>query len=93
MAEQHIFQAFFGPQNAQQEQQIPEYITHNETVLEIMNNWEFVKDLMSRYRTGKLQQVDQWEHSWYSFIITNNIDVTKCNVEEFHKTFWKNPRH
>jgi hypothetical protein len=89
MAQQHIFQAFFGPQNVQQEQQIPEYIIHNETVLEIMNNWEFVQDLMKRHRSGKLQQVDQWENLWHNFIITKNIDITKYNEEEFHKAFWK----
>jgi len=86
----HFFQAFFGPQNAQIEQQIPEYIIHNETVIEIINNWEFVQDLMTRHRTGKLQNVDQWEHLWYNFIITKNIDITKYkNEEDFKTDFWR----
>jgi len=92
MAEPHIFQAFFGPQNVQQAQQIPEYLIHNEIILEIINNWEFVIDLMKRYKEGKLQQVDDWEHLWYNFIISKNIDISQYkNEEEFHKAFWKIP--
>jgi hypothetical protein len=86
-----MFQAFFGPQNTQIAQQVPEYIIHNETVLEIINNWGFVQNLMKRHRAGKLQQVDQWEHLWYNFIISKNIDITKYNEEEFHKAFWRIP--
>jgi len=90
----HFFQAFFGPQNTQIEPQIPEYIIHNETVLEIMNNWEFVLDLMDRHRTGKLQNVDQWEHLWYNFITTNHIDVFYYKSEqEFFNVYWKIPQN
>ena len=90
---QHFFQQFFGPQQtAQIQQQSPEYIIHNETILEIINNWEFVKDLMSRFRAGKLQNGDQLEQTWFNFISRNNIDVTIYkNEEEFHKVFWKIP--
>jgi len=92
MSEPHFFQAFFGPHNPQMEQQIPIYISNNEIVLEIMNNWDFVQNLMSRYKTGKLQNVDQWEHLWYNYIITNNIDITLFkNKEDFYNTFWKIP--
>jgi hypothetical protein len=87
-----FFQAFFGPQNAPVQQQIPEYIIHNETILEIINNWEFVQDLMGRHRAGKLQKVDQLEQMWYNFIISKSIDITLYkNEEEFLKAFWKNP--
>lgn len=92
MTQQHIFQTFFGPQNVQQELQIPEYINNNEIVLELINNWEFVQDLMSRHRSGKLQQVDQWEHLWYNYIVVNKIDITNFkNKEDFYNTFWKIP--
>jgi phospholipid N-methyltransferase len=93
MAEPHFFQAFFGPQPGQIEQQIPEYIINNETVLEIINNWEFVQDLMKRHREGKLQNVDQWEHLWYNYIIVNKIDITFFkNKEDFYNAFWKVPQ-
>lgn len=92
MAEQHFFQSFFGPQEAQIQQQIPEYVTHNETVMEIVNNWMHVKDLINRYKAGKLQQVDQLEHTWYIFIVGKNIDISQYkNKEEFIQAFWRNP--
>jgi len=88
----HFFQAFFGPQNNTTVQQLPEYILHNSTILEIENNWEFVENLMERHRTGKLQQLDQLEQLWYNFIISNNINIlTYKNKEEFTSMFWKNP--
>ena len=91
---QHFFQTLFVPQNEQTQLQIPEYIINNEAVLEIINNWEFVKNLMERYKTGKLQNVDQWEHTWYTFIVSKNIDITAYkNEEEFLKTFWKIPEN
>lgn len=93
MAEQHFFQSFFGPQQKQIHPQTPEYIINNETVLEIINNWEFVQDLMERYKTGRLQQVDQYEHLWYNYIIVNKIDITVFkNKEDFYNTFWKIPQ-
>ena len=88
--EQHFFQSFFGPQTAQIEQQKPEYLAYNEIILEIVNNWSHVQDLISRYKLGKLQQVDQLEHTWYSFIVGNNIDLSQYkNEEEFLKAFWR----
>jgi hypothetical protein len=65
---QHFFQAFFGPQQAQIQQQIPEYITHNEIVLEIINNWDCVKELISKIKSGKTNKVDQIEQTWITFI-------------------------
>ena len=92
--EQHFFQSFFGPQPGQIQQQIPEYIIHNESVLEIINNWEFVKNLIKRYKAGQLQNVDQWEHMWYNFIITKNIDINLYkNEEEFKNAFWRIPEN
>ena len=90
---QHFFQAFFGPQIQQEiQQQIPEYITHNEIVLEIINNWEFVKNLMRKKAEGKLQQVDQWEQLWYNFLVTKNIDIFMYqNEQEFLNSFWLTP--
>jgi len=90
--EQHFFQSFFGPQQAQIQQQIPEYITHNETIMEIVNNWLHVQDLMKRFYDGKLTQVDQLEQLWFNFISQNKIDIrTYKNEEEFLQILWRNP--
>ena len=94
---QHFFQAFFnGGQMQMQEppQQIPEYINHNETVLEIVNNWNYAKDLMTRQAQGKLQQVDQWEQLWYNFLVSKGINIfTYPNEQEFLKSLWKTPEN
>lgn len=91
---QHFFQAFFGPQINQVEQKIPEYIIQNEFVLEIMNNWDNVNDLIKRFKAGKVQQVDQLEQTWLNFINQRNIDIFLYkNEEEFCKTFWVIPNN
>lgn len=90
--QQHFFQAFFGPQPTQIQQQMPEYIVYNEAILEIYNNWTHVQHLMNKFREGKLKTVDQLEQSWFNFISRNNIDVTKYQTEvEFLQAFWKVP--
>ena len=89
---QQFFQTFFGPQNVQGSLAIPEYIIHNETVFEILNNWEYVQDLIKRYKAGKLQQLDQMEQLWYNFIISKNIDIFLYkNKEEFSEAICKKP--
>jgi len=93
MNPQEIFQSFFsGPQMQEPLQQIPEYIYHNEAVLEIINNWNYVRDLMLRKAQGKLQQVDQWEQLWYNFLVPKNINIFEySNEQEFLKSFWRMP--
>jgi hypothetical protein len=92
MNQQHIFQSFFDPQTAQIGQLTPEYIIHNEAVLEIINNWTHVNDLMNRHKTGKLQKADKLEEAWFTFLVTKNIDITLYkNEEEFKKVYWKIP--
>ena len=94
MQQQHFFQSFFGPgaQNGQMGPQIPEYILHNEAVLEIANNWPFARWMMDRYRNGELKQVDQIEQLWLNFIVQNNINIESYkNNEEFLKILWKIP--
>jgi hypothetical protein len=90
--EPHFFQAFFNPQQGQIQQQKPEYIIHNEYILEIVNNWEYVKVLMKTFRDGKLQQMDQMEQTWLTFLTQKGIDITKyTNEQEFLQAFWRNP--
>lgn len=91
---QHFFQSFFGPQHTQQQISKPEYINYNEIILEIVNNWDYVIDLIKLYTEGKLQEVDQLEHTWYQFIIGNNINILIYkNKEEFLNDFWKKPEN
>jgi len=100
--QQQFFQAFgpgmqsgfFGPgaQMVQNEQPVPEYITYNEVLLEVANNWPFVRWMMDRHRHGELKQVDQMEQLWLNFIVQQNINIESFkNNEDFIKTYWKNP--
>ena len=96
MAQQpHFFQAIINSQNAQNAQiqkQTPEYINHNETVLEIVNNWKFVGWLMCRHREGWLKEIDQMENLWLNFIVRKNINIELYkNEEEFIKDHWRFP--
>jgi len=88
-SQQHFFQAFFGPQQQQIQQQIPEYIIHNDIVLEIVNNWCDVKSFMNKYKEGKITQVDQMQQTWVNFLLPRNIDVTIYeNEQEFLNKYW-----
>lgn len=88
-SQQHFFQAFFGPQQQQIQQQIPEYIIHNDIVLEIVNNWCDVKNFMNKYKEGKITQVDQMQQTWINFLLPRNIDVTIYeNEQEFLNKYW-----
>ena len=90
--EQHIFQQFFGPQQAQNPQQIPEYMIHNELIMEIINNWQCVLEVMKKFREGNLKQVDSLEHTWINFFIKNKIEITQYkNEDEFRNAFWRIP--
>jgi len=90
--QQHIFQGFFGPQKGKIEQQKPEYIIHNEYILEIINNWDFVIELMNTYKKGKLQQIDSMEQLWLTFLTQKNINITEyTNKKEFIQAHWKTP--
>ena len=86
----HFFQAFFGPQQSQFQQQIPEYITYNETVFEIANNWEYVRELMIRRAKGDLNINDDMERTWINFLLPRNIVITNYkDSEEFLTTICK----
>ena len=74
----------------QPQQADPQYLQWNYIVLEISNNWSFVRWLMCRYREGWLKQMDQMEQFWYNFIINNNINVELYkNEEEFLRAWSK----
>jgi len=92
---QHFFQSFFDQQkNMQNIQQIPEYIIHNEAILEIANNWLHVSNLMNRFKAGELKQADRLEQAWFNFIAQRNIDITLYkNEKEFINAFWKIPNN
>lgn len=89
-----FFQHFFGDNSGQNVQQNPEYIVYNEIVIEISNNWEFVNNLMDKYKSGKLKQLDGIEQTWYNFIISNNINISEFENENvFLDKLWKIPQN
>jgi hypothetical protein len=90
---QHFFQAFFGPQQMpQQEQPVPEYIIHNESILEVFNNWDNIKTLLIKQKTGKLKKIDNIEQDWFNYLNKTKIDLNNYVDEyEFFKIMWKTP--
>jgi len=50
-------------------------LLYNMMVLEIANNWEFVKALEEKRKNNTLKRVDQMQYDWISFIDKNKIDI------------------
>jgi hypothetical protein len=73
---QHVFFQQFG---FPQEQPTPEDTTylHNCMILELANNWPFVRWMLIGTREGFITEIDPIEQHWYQFISTNNIDIDK----------------
>ena len=87
MQQQHIFFQEFGIPPREEEKPNPEKLKYfkNSLILEMSNNWPFVRWMMDRYKSGELKTVDLLERDWINFIISNNIDVEKYgkNFNEF----------
>ena len=60
----------------QQKPQDPDYL-YNTMIFEIYANWEFVVEMMDKFKTGILKNVDQMERDWINFIMNNKIDIDK----------------
>ncbi len=61
------------------EEKIPETVEEqnykfNTLVLEIANNWGFVKNIMSSFSSGNLKSVDPMERDWINFIMENQLN-------------------
>jgi hypothetical protein len=53
-------------------------------MLEMANNWPFVRCMMFKHRENRLPHVDEMEHGWLDFILSNNMDIESFkNSEEF----------
>lgn len=63
----------------------------NTLIFEIYSNWDYVIDLMYKYRNGFLKTISKIDAEWITFIIENNIDVTKYieKREEFVNNFFQ----
>ena len=89
MTEEHFFQSFF-PQQPQPMQQSPEFI-HNEIMMEMANNWDSVRTLAQKIKDNTIQQVDQFEHTWYNAIVSLQIDILGySDSDSFLEAWWKN---
>lgn len=75
----HVFFQEFGIHQGQGQEITPEQSKYfrNSLILEIYNNWPFVRWMMDLYRSQELKTVDPLEKDWINFIISNNIDVEK----------------
>ena len=69
----------------------PDYL-YNTLILEMANNWPWVRWLMDRFRNQDLKEVDVFEKDWLSFISGNNIDIEKYgeDSDQFIKEWFKN---
>jgi len=72
---------FGGPPPPQQET-ISAEMQNNLIVLEMYNNWEFVRELFFKMVSGELKNVDELETTWVSYINSNGLDLRNYNDEE-----------
>jgi hypothetical protein len=78
----HVFFENIGMPRAPQPTEQEKLYLINSTVIEITNNWSFVKDMVNKYKNGQLSHVDQLEKEWLNFIIQNNIDIDQFENED-----------
>ena len=83
----HQFFQFNGVQQPQQQiATTTPQLQNNETVLEICNNWEFVKELFYKMMSGELKEVGPMETTWISYINSNGIDIRNYkDAEDFEE--------
>ena len=48
---------------------------YNTMIFEIGANWPFVQELMKKFRTRELKEVDPLEHEWLNFLINEKIEL------------------
>lgn len=61
-------------------------LRNNLTVMEICNNWEYVRELFFKMMEGELKEVDQLETLWISYINSQNLDMRNYKTpEEFEE--------
>lgn len=84
MTKHEFFQEFGGKKNENQPRKILgiEAYVFNTLVFELYANWNYIIDLMYKYRNGLLKQVPQLDAEWITFIMKNNIDVSKYIDDE-----------
>ena len=81
-----FFQMFTGQAPQQERINTTQQLQNNEIVLEICNNWEFVREMFFKMMTEGLSAVDPLETTWVSFINSNNIDMRNYKTpEEFEQ--------
>lgn len=86
MNRQHIFFRNLGGTQIKQDKT---YL-YNCMILEIATNWNFVQELMNKYKDEELEQVDQLEKGWFDFILQNNIDIEKLeDPDKFIENYFK----
>jgi hypothetical protein len=76
MAQQHIFFQQFGINQGIQIPINPTY-QYNTMILELANNWAFVRWLLCRFKDNMLKDVDPLEKEWLEFVTSNNLNIEK----------------
>jgi hypothetical protein len=82
--QQHAFFRQFGGQPPQQQVFVdltPE-MHRGVMMMELSNNWKFVRWLLYRRKEGLLKTVDQVENNWLNFLDGTGIDIDKYDGPE-----------
>ena len=77
----HFFQGFIPTQQVQIDDRTPQQ-NHNEMVLEIINNWDCVIDLVDGIKSGKIDQITVYEKDWLNFINSNALSIENFKTKD-----------
>jgi hypothetical protein len=87
----------FGNMGMPREEKIPSpsedpIYLHNTLIMEMANNWPWVRWMMDRLNHKELKNVDFMEKDWLNFVLQNQIDVEKYgkDSDQFLKEWFKN---
>lgn len=86
----HKFFKNFGYKHEKPKVYMTQEMNNNLFIMEICNNWDYVKNLMKLYKEGKLKdkRIDQMDHGWITNLSQNNINLDEFNdSEDFYKKY------
>lgn len=64
-----------GRRNPKQETEEDKKYKFNSLIFEIGANWKFVTELMKKFKSGKLREIDILERDWLNFMMENHIEI------------------
>jgi len=86
----HEFFKNFGYKQPKIKKYMTEEMNSNLFIMEVYNNWDYIKKLMTDYKDGNLKnkRIDALDQNWISNLVQNSIDLDQFkDADEFYEKF------